>query len=211
MRILSVGDIHTKIWVIDKIVEIMDNYDHIVFCGDFVDDWSSLPTKSLDTWHRMKRLIDDNPDKVHITIGNHDYAYIHQEIAGHSSGWNPITYTMINTPENKYLKDWLLALPVVIELDGVTFSHAGITENWNGEFDVFSLWDNNSPIWARPEGTKYKKIKQVMGHTPQLTCNKIEPNIWFIDTFSTYRDGLPIGDQTVLEIIDGEQFNKVML
>lgn len=211
MRVLSVGDIHTKVWFIDSVREIVDKYDHIVFCGDFADDWSCLPSDSIRSWSYIKQLVDDFPNKVHAIIGNHDFAYIHREIAGRSSGWDPITYHNINLPENNTLKRWFLSLPITLELDNVVFSHAGITETWSGGSGVFNLWCDDSPIWARPEMVQYKKITQVMGHTPQTTCSEIEPNIWLIDTFSTYRDGSPIGDFTVLEIIDGLKFNVLKL
>jgi hypothetical protein len=158
----------------------------------------------------MKTLMDSNSN-VHAVIGNHDFAYIHKEIAGRSSGWNSTTYTLINAPENKKLKDWLMSLPIVLELDGVTFSHAGITEEWNGEFDVWSLWEANSPIWARPDefggNITYKNIKQVFGHNPSPTIWTPAKNAWCIDTFSEYTDNTPVGDFTVLEIIGGKKFN----
>ena len=82
MKILSIGDIHGRdIW--KKIVE--DNsWDKIVFVGDYADNWNTSPTQSLATWRLLKNMTQD--PKVHAVIGNHDYAYIHPEIAGRSSG-----------------------------------------------------------------------------------------------------------------------------
>lgn len=213
MRILAIGDIHTKSWIIEEVEKIADNYDAVVFCGDYADDWGTGPSHSMSTWRLLKMLMDSNP-KVKAVLGNHDYAYIHKEISGVSSGYHPVTQQLLNAPENKKIKDWLLSLPVVIELDGITFSHAGVTDEWNGEFDVHSLWQDNSPIWTRPEKFgghfNYKNIPQVIGHNPSETCEELVPNVWCIDTFSTYQDGTPVGDQTVLEIINGK-FNKIKL
>lgn len=211
-KILAVGDVHTKQWMIYEIAEIIDLYDKIVFCGDYSDNWNTAPTSSLSTWRLLRQLMQANPKKVHAVIGNHDYAYVHPEIAGRSSGWNPVTFTLINTPENKKLKDWLLSLPVTLKLDDVTFSHAGITNEWDGKEEVWSLWNDNSPIWARPQvyggRITYKKIPQVFGHNPLPTCTELEKDIWCIDTHSERDDNTPIGDQTMLEIIDGE-FNVI--
>ncbi len=213
MKILAVGDIHTKQWMIYEIAEILDLYDHIVFVGDYADNFNTAPTQSMATWRLLRQLMQSNPDKVHAVIGNHDYAYIHPEIAGRSSGWHPVTFTLINTPENKKIKNWLLDLPVIFELDGVSFSHAGITNEWDGKEDVYSLWNDVSPIWARPPQfggrVTYKKIPQVFGHNPSEKVTEYEPGIWCIDTFSEDQQNNHIGDQTMLEIIDGKEFNVI--
>jgi hypothetical protein len=211
MKILAIGDLHTKTWIIDRVEEIVDNYDAIVFVGDYADNFNVGPAHSMSTWRLLKVFVDTYPDKVYATIGNHDYSYIHKEIAGRSSGWNPITFQLINSPENKKIKTWLESLPVLLELDGVTFSHAGVTEQWNGEFDVQSLWNDTSPIWARPlqfnGNVTYKGIPQVFGHNASKTIWNPAENVWCIDTFSEHQDNTPIGDYTVLEIIDGKEFN----
>lgn len=209
MKVLAIGDIHTKTWMLYEIADIIDQYDAVVFVGDYADNWNTPPTQSIATWRLLKNLCQE--DNVNAVIGNHDYAYIHPEIAGRSSGWNPVTFTLLNTPEKKEVKEWLLDLPITLEIDGVTYSHAGITEAWNGEEDVASLWNDDSPIWARPRQMggrhPYKQITQVIGHNPSKEIWQPEPGIWCIDTFSEYQDNRHIGDCTVLEIIDGKEFN----
>jgi len=211
MKILAVGDVHTRSWMFYEVAELLEHYDKVVFLGDYVDNWNTPTHKSLGAWKTLHMLMQSHPDKVHAVIGNHDYAYIHPEIAGRSSGWSPDTFTALTFPENKYLKDWLLTLPVTIELDGVTFSHAGVTEQWNGQLDVPSLWNDASPIWARPRqfggNIKYKDIPQVIGHNPSPEIWNPEPQVWCVDTFSEHQDNSPIGDQSLLEIIDGKEFN----
>ena len=202
-------------YVINAVAEIMNKYDTIVFCGDYADNWNAKPNESIETWRMLKIFMDANPDKVRAVIGNHDYAYIHPEIAGRSSGWNPVTYALINAPENKELKQWLLSLPPVLKVDGVTFSHAGVTDQWNGKLDVYSIWDDKSPIWARPKeyggSITYKNIPQVIGHNASKKIWNPAENVWCIDTFSEHQDNSPIGDYTVLEITDGKIFNIIKL
>lgn len=213
MKILSVGDIHTKQWMIYEIAELVDLYDAVVFVGDYADNWNTSPVQSIATWRLLKQLTQD--PKVHAVIGNHDYAYIHPEIAGRSSGWNPVTFTLLNTPEKKSLREWLLSLPITLELDGVTFSHAGITDQWNGQEDVYSLWNDTSPLWARPRemggNTTYKDILQVIGHNSSREIWNPAPSVWCIDTFSEDQQNNPVGDHTLLEIIDGKEFNILKL
>lgn len=213
MKVLAIGDIHTKSWILYDVEKIIDDYDAVVFVGDYSDNWNTSPVQSIATWRLLKNLCQD--EKVHAVIGNHDYAYIHPEIAGRSSGWNHVTFTLLHTPEKKEVKEWLLSLPVTIEIDGVTYSHAGVTEQWDGDESVYGLWNDTSPIWARPQRfggrTTYRKIPQVIGHNPSEKIWQPEPNIWCIDTFSETRNNQPIGDYTVLEIIDGKEFKTKKL
>lgn len=210
MKVLAVGDIHTKTWIIDKVEELVADYDAVVFCGDYADNWNTSPGETMAAWRILKMLMDSN-ENVYAVIGNHDYAYLHKEIAGRSSGWNPVTYQLLNAPENKKLRSWLLSLPPFLKIEGVTYSHAGLTEEWDGETDVQGLWNDYSPIWVRPAefGGRaiYRRGPQVIGHNASEKIWNPAENVWCIDTFSEHQDNTPIGDQTVLEVINGQTFN----
>lgn len=102
------------------------------------------------------------------------------------------------------------------KIDNVVFSHAGLTESFvtrhfgYGQADLDSmiakvnrmgkleLWQNDSPIWARPQYGEMRiypqTVLQVVGHTPVRTALD-EVNLLTLDNFSTYRDGRPIGDE----------------
>lgn len=210
-KTLAIGDIHTKIWIIEKVTKVIDDYDKVIFCGDYADDFGASPQDSIHTWNALKVLQTKNQDKVELIIGNHDYIYVN-DTPSLQSGYNPMTYVLINAPENKNLKAWLAGLPVIIETDGITYSHAGIVNEWDGAEDVTGLWNDTSPLWARPSGSiTYKNIPQVFGHTPSETCYEVEHGVWCIDTFSTMPDGAPFGDGSVLQIIDGKNFSKLYL
>jgi predicted MPP superfamily phosphohydrolase len=211
MKVLAVGDIHTKLWIIDAVAQKIDDYDAIVFVGDYADDWNSGPLMTIETWKVLKLFQAIHPDKVHLVVGNHDYIYVNKT-STIASGYNYVTQSILNEDGNKKLKLWLSNLPVIKVIDGVTFSHAGITRDYN-EFEGY--WSDNSPIWARPDERKgplqYEDKPQVFGHTPSNTCWEVQPNVWCIDTFSTYQDDSPIGDHTALEIIDGKTFTRVKI
>lgn len=210
-KVLAIGDIHTKIWIIDKVAQVINDYDRVIFCGDYADDFSASPQDTLKTWRSLRNLQIKYKDKVSLVLGNHDYIYVY-DTPSSQTGYNPITHTLINAPENKNLKDWLASLPIIIEIDGVTYSHAGITNEWSGIKDVNGLWNDTSPIWARPSGSNsYKDIPQVFGHTPSDTCYEVKHGLWCIDTFSTMPDGKPIGDGSVLQVIDGKKISKLYL
>ena len=206
-RVLAIGDVHTKIWIIEKVARIIEDYDKIVFCGDYADDFSASPKDTLNAWTALKNMQTKSPDKIALVIGNHDYIYVNNT-PSMQSGYNPITRVLIDSPENKALKEWLISLPIIIEIDGVTYSHAGITNQWPGG----NLWSDASPIWARPNSNStYKDMPQVFGHTPSKTCYEVKKEVWCIDTFSTMPDGTPFGDESVLQVIDGKSFSKQYL
>jgi hypothetical protein len=208
-KVLAIGDIHTKIWVIEKVVKVIKNYDKIIFCGDFADDFSASPQNTLDTWKCLKDLQDNNRGKVELVAGNHDYIYVN-DTPSLQSDYNPTTHVLIDAPENKNLKKLLTDLPIDIEVDCVTYSHAGIASEWSGAEDVAGLWNDTSPLWARPNtNITYKNKPQVFGHTPSDTCYEVKRGVWCIDTFSTMPDGTPIGDGSVLQITNGKDFSKL--
>jgi predicted MPP superfamily phosphohydrolase len=204
MRVLAIGDIHTKLWIVDKVRQLTDDYDQIVFVGDYADDWNASPLESINTWKELRSLSHSEP-KVKLVTGNHDYIYVHKTPTK-QSGYNQLTQFLLDT--NKGLKEWLQKLPLTLKIDGVTYSHAGITDTWVG--DPSNLWFDCSPLWARPPWADYRDIPQVFGHTPQKTCLEVQLNAWCIDTFSTDPNGNPLGDYTVLEITNGK-FKKVKL
>lgn len=208
MRVLAVGDIHTKQWIIDRVEKLLPDYDRVIFVGDYADDWGKDGLESIDTWHKLYMLQEAYPDKVKFVLGNHDFIYVNKT-PSLQSGYNAVTQLSINSPAYGYLKNWLLGLPITLVEDGVTFSHAGVAKGWEGTTEMSDLWQDFSPIWVRPSWAQYDQIPQVFGHTPSETCWEVHPNIWCIDTFSTYSDGKPIGDQTVLEIIDGKKFKVI--
>ena len=57
-KILAIGDIHTKIWIIEKVAKVINDYDKVVFCGDFADDFNANPQNTLNTWKYLKEFAD---------------------------------------------------------------------------------------------------------------------------------------------------------
>src|SRR6266481_7662094 len=102
-KILAIGDIHTKIWIIEKVAKVINDYDKVIFCGDFADDFNASPQDTLDTWSSLSDLQIKNQSKVELVIGNHDYIYVN-DTPSLQSGYNPMTHVLIDAPENKNLK-----------------------------------------------------------------------------------------------------------
>lgn len=110
----------------------------------------------------------------------------------------------------------------VHRIDNVLFSHAGVSRMFvrehrgNAGYDnveavirninqlgMSSMWYDDSPIWLRPQKIytsgvinmyKPKTFLQVVGHSPMKEITR-EGNLISCDTFSTYRNGIPYGNE----------------
>lgn len=218
MRVLAIGDIHAKPNIVSEAIKRLAEYDKIVFLGDYCDDWESchgsalkVAQGSIETLRTIQKLEREHPDKIIPLLGNHDYQYFTRY---RYSGYSELTKTLLGA--DPWLMGWMGNLELVVRIDEVAYSHAGLTEEWleyvkkkKKKLDLAQMF---SPIWARPESLvpyfvnqpTYVKGKQVFGHTPVKTCTEVAPEQWCVDTFSTKPDGERIGDCSVLEIIDGE-------
>lgn len=204
-KVLAIGDIHQKDWILDKVKQVAHKYDYVVLCGDYVDNWGASARDRVDMFHKMIRFTEDVPNVIAIE-GNHDLCYHDKELAGMYAGWDREAQGLINI--NPEIKQWLANLPQYHFIDGVIYSHAGMTMDWDESRHPMA---EDGHMWVRPyDGYLYRPY-QVFGHTPCHTCYEVQPNVWCIDTFSQHRDGSHIGDCSVLEIIDGKKFNKIAL
>lgn len=72
MKILTIGDIHgLTAW--EKVQP--DEYDKIVFLGDYIDSFSVDDKSMLDNFRKIISLKASLPEKVILLIGNHENSY----------------------------------------------------------------------------------------------------------------------------------------
>ena len=235
-KILFVGDIHTKDWIIDKVDELLNTdkeIDKAVFIGDYLDEFGATYNDNINILNKVINVKNKNKDKVTLLIGNHELSYLGFPCSGH----------IYNENINDLLKQNLDLFDLIYEEDNFIVSHGGLTKNWiellineynqNSIDDIIKLLNikfhdkceslfnylsmasftsgSNSSIasllWSRPKDHLYNSIKyktQIVGHTP--TNEPIHPikyvnessSIYYIDTFSLYRNMTPIGTQEVL-------------
>ena len=220
-KVLVIPDVHLKPWIFDQAVDIMENTDceRAVCIGDIVDDWGCEYNVGLyeETLNKAVDFARKYPDTLWC-YGNHDLAYLWDQYdhPGYSIPASDLVCEMLerlrdtlDTPEN---------LAIVHRLDNVIFSHAGISrefveaqlydmmddldcmiETING-YGVEELWEDNSPIWVRPQydnlayGMFPPGYLQVVGHTPVKSIY-VQPDVITVDTFSTYSTGGSIGNE----------------
>ena len=217
-KVFIIPDIHLKPWMFVEAAKHIDNgdYDAIVMLGDLVDDWEQGDNRELynETFDEAIRFVKEHPNTF-FCYGNHDVSYVWQlPESGYSWSMRDLVVERLEElkgvlpPEN---------VAFVHCIDGVLFSHAGVTEKfaeyqfglgWDipipymleriSRMDERQLWADESPIWARPQYGEMRlysdKVFQVVGHTP-VHSPLLEGNLLTLDTFSTYRDGTPFGNQ----------------
>lgn len=222
-KVFVIPDVHLKPWMFDMAEKKMKSakYDRIVILGDIVDDWNQERNIDLysETFERIMSFLSVHPDTLYC-YGNHDLSYIWETL---ESGYS--AYARATVVDG--MKEIDAALPkgnaaYIHRIDNVLFSHAGLTESFvrkhfgSGShvdidyimeyvnmMDRLYMWKDDSPIWARPQYGEMRlypaDMLQVVGHTPVVEPLK-ERNLLTVDTFSTYRDGRPIGNEAFVVV-----------
>ena len=228
MRVLFIGDIHTKQYIIDNIKELDNkyNFDKIICTGDYCDDWRVSGQKSLDLLDQIFELKDSNPNKYTFLIGNHELSYLGHPCSGHN-------YEYEKSIENKLKHNlYKLDLYYSIDLNGTEYfcSHAGFTDEfiyneldglhfkdtlkkWNNDklqyLDKLSLCSylrgGSSPyssfLWCDAKElllSKTNLIPYQIVGHTPITMIVPDEDIIFIDSHSTHPQGFNIGDKSYL-------------
>ena len=218
-KVFIIPDVHLKPWMFDKASNLIDkgSYDAVVMLGDLADDWGQEKNKALynQTFDAAISFVKEHQNTF-FCYGNHDISYVWEmPESGYSWSMQPLVVERLKELKETFL---LGNVGFVHCIDGVLFSHAGITESFtieqfdlggdisldhmisriNKGVDKRQLWRDDSPLWARPQYGKMRlcsdRVFQVVGHTP-VSVPLLERNLLTLDTFSTYSNGIPIGDQ----------------
>lgn len=229
MRVLIVGDIHLKPKIFDRADKILESGQAVraIQMGDLVDDWGQQHNLALysRTLQRAIKFHEDHPDTLWV-MGNHDLGYWYPELGVKESGHSDFAEGEVGA--------WFRELrriggdqKIMHVIDDVIFTHAGLTlewarslvpqkTHWEDEIEYvmnlandaipYELWEENSPIWCRPQIDKYEMYPaklQVVGHTPVKNVGE-DNGVLSTDVFSTYQDGWPIGTER-FAIVDTEK------
>jgi hypothetical protein len=124
LKLLAVGDTHTKDYIIDIAERYVDDVDQFVFLGDYVDEWDGNASNSIDHLNNIIGFARKYREKTTLLLGNHDYAYIYdiRDISGH----NPRTEVEAKRLffENEDL------FSAAYGKGQYLFTHAGVSRDW---------------------------------------------------------------------------------
>lgn len=236
MKVLVIPDIHLKHKMFDRAEKILESgqADIAIQLGDMFDDWDMqfatiFYQRTAECAIRFHKKF---PDTLWC-MGNHDFGYYKPKYGRRETGHSKM---MENEMKHhlEQMQEAGINQKIVHVVDNVIFSHAGVIDKWverqkmlvkypvdklvdvadmlrlanNAPAD--ELWQENSPIWARPGRSlrgkglwRPNRYMQVVGHTP-MRCVTLEDNLLSTDVFSTYSDGAPIGDFRFV-IVDTEK------
>lgn len=227
-KVLVIPDIHLKPVIFDQAEKILESgqADFAVQLGDMFDDWGEESNYSLYD-RTVKRAIEFHRKfpKTLWCIGNHDFGYYLPEYGRRETGHSGMQEdTMADNLAE--MVEAGIEQKIIHVVDNVIFSHAGLTDEYvalmsldgtayeMGDYievlvnqsEPDSLWEQYSPIWARPQHTgeiMFSDKMQVVGHTPVETISFVD-NVLSTDVFSTYRNGAPFGERR-FAIVDTEK------
>lgn len=224
-NVLVIPDVHLKPFMFQQAALIMKSgiAERAVCLMDIPDDWQKQYNIELyvQTFDAAIEFAEEYPDTLWC-YGNHELSYMWNELeSGYSSfaSWTvkeKLLELQKKLPEGNEIR-------YVHKIDNVIFCHGGIRDdfvrntvkaskyhdvdavvNAINELHHDLIWNNASPVWHRPQYWKEKmykprKVLQVVGHTPIAHISRCG-NVISCDTFSTYRDGKPIGTREFLLI-----------
>jgi len=221
-KILVIPDIHLKYEMFDRAEKILEDgkADFAIQLGDMFDDWD-MQFATAYYQRTAKRAIEFQKKfpKTLWCMGNHDLGYYKPEYGRRETGHSMAMEAEMEKQLSK-MHEAGINQAVVHVVDNVIFSHAGVTDEWIKRqnslvkgTEIISaqdmsllanfasseeLWQENSPIWARPQNEQLKlwwpeQYMQVVGHTPVKGIT-FDNNLLSTDVFSTYSYGAPIGD-----------------
>ena len=207
MKLIALGDTHGRSkW--KEIVERENDADKIIFIGDYFDakDGGYSANRQIENFKDIVELKRNNPDKVILLIGNHDFHYlngVNEEYSSYQFGYAKD----INATLQPAVDEGLLQM--CYQNGKYFFSHAGVTntgvdnnnidrDNLQDEVNElfrnditkfrFTVGENFSyggndvtqpPIWVRPQSLTKDMVDGiicVVGHTQVKELTVMEEN-----------------------------------
>lgn len=122
MRILVFGDLHGENgW--RKHVEKINQYDYVVFMGDYMDSFTHLDVELIENLNNLIDFKDAYKDKVILLLGNHDNHYIYSDFPEtRCSGFRSHIYLRAKT---RY-KNNLDLFDAAFQTEDILFTHGGL-------------------------------------------------------------------------------------
>lgn len=158
MKIIAIGDTHgRKAW--EQIV--LNPADKYVFIGDYFDTHGTeTAIQQMRNFDKILAFKENNPGKVVLLIGNHDFHYLEESGTDKYSGYQQAYQEMIQDVLAPAIEKGYMQM--AYQADGVLYTHAGLTETWakNNKFIVEPdglPWDRPLNLWFKdmPESFKF--------------------------------------------------------
>lgn len=126
MKIIVLGDIHGRsCW---KEILQQNAFDQVVFMGDYFDSKEGIaPEQQAENFREILTYRRENPGKVILLIGNHDFHYF-RFVSHRYSGFQPQHQLTFQNLLHQALDE--NALQMAFRHEHFLFTHAGVTKTW---------------------------------------------------------------------------------
>jgi len=134
MKAVIISDIHGRstwkevIYKKDNDGDILEcnvgkTFDKAIFLGDYVDSFNISNVEILQNLKEIINLKEEYPDNITLLLGNHDVAYLYNEMC---SGYRPeIAHDIYDI-----LKKNIELFQIAFQKNNVILTHAGIHKGW---------------------------------------------------------------------------------
>ena len=145
-KILICGDIHGRQFWKEACLNHKDEFDKIVFLGDYVSPYpyeGISKEEAIEVFEEILNFKAENEDKVVLLMGNHDFSYSNSNICEcrtDFTNWNKINGMFFDN-----IKSFDLAWETKIGDKRYFFSHAGVRKGWFDKWvkDKLFKWDSD--------------------------------------------------------------------
>lgn len=196
-KILVCADIHGRQFWKEPCLNHVDEFDKIVFLGDFVSSYPYEGISKDETIDNFLEILDfkvANKDKVILLIGNHCFSYINSSICESRTDWE--NWDKLNEIYTEHIKYFDLAWETNINEKRYFFSHAGVRKGWLKRLvDAELLTLEN--INVLPNAEVFNNLLHVAydnGGNPDV-ANSLE---YCLGMYSTYRGYLGWDDGSIV-------------
>ncbi len=140
MKILVIPDVHgSHEWEEAKKFS-KNEYDYIVFLGDYFDSWENRWPDQGENFETICDFVREDIQHRKMLLGNHDWSYLSKTVHGAGvSGHQSNKASLIK----KLLTNNLDIIDLAFECDGYIFSHAGFSKTWIQSVLKISCADNS--------------------------------------------------------------------
>jgi hypothetical protein len=121
MRILTIGDLQG---LSDWKKANPNDFDHIVFLGDYLDSPVVKNKEMIDNLKEIISLKINYPKKVKLLLGNHEISYLYRQYR--ATGYR----YAIGAKVKKLLNNHLSLFQVAFQIDNYLWTHAGIHQEY---------------------------------------------------------------------------------
>lgn len=207
-KIIAIGDIHGRdIW--EQITDVFEEENTVVFVGDYFDTRESISAgKQLRNFQSIVAFKKNNPERVHLLIGNHDFHYMNGRGHDRYSGFQDKYFNDINQALEKAHSEGLLE--VCYKYENILFTHAGITETWAKRWELDTKPENiEKSMWGmfefKPEAFRFPVgIIDPTGDDPQAGPLWVRPDSLLGDYLSGYHQVVGHTMQRMITVKEGK-------